>query len=502
MNYYSRQVNKANTAKTAYISTVLGILALFFAFPPSVLAGDEPFHAGFLFDRFDLTLDQGGRTEIFGPLYYRQMKDDELTWAIPPLTLAHVENLSLDYEEWDFIYPFLTYDRYGGEYRWQFFQLLSFAGGRNQNDTNTSRFTLYPVYFQQRSKDTNDNYTAFVPFYGTLKHRLFKDEIEFVMFPIYAKTRKKDVITYNMPYPFYHVRYGDHLHGWQLFPFYGHERKDSFTRTNADLELQTVPGHDSSFILWPFYSQLTNGIGTANLSTEKAFIPFYDILRSPQVDRTCYGWPLGVTHTVNHEKNYVEWDTPWPLIEFAHGEGKTENRVWPFFSQARGQHLEADWYLWPIYKFNRYETESFSRERTRVALFLYNSVNVTNSESGKFSHRRDFFPFYTYQREMNGNQRLQVMSLFECFFPDNHSVVRDYSQLYSLWRSEKNAKTGAASQSLLWNLYRRETSPGAKYISLLFGVFQYQSGSNGAGWRMFHWSSAKNRAGAAASTSK
>ena len=63
------------------------------------------------------------------------------------------------------------------------------------------RFTLFPLYFQQRSPDPNENYTALVPFYGHLKNRLFRDEIFFVMFPIYSETRKRDVVTDNYLYP-------------------------------------------------------------------------------------------------------------------------------------------------------------------------------------------------------------------------------------------------------------------------------------------------------------
>ena len=55
-----------------------------------------------------------------------------------------------------------------------------------------------------------------LPFYGHLKNRLFRDEIDFTMFPLYVRTRKKDVVTRNMPYPFFHLREGDGLRGWQF----------------------------------------------------------------------------------------------------------------------------------------------------------------------------------------------------------------------------------------------------------------------------------------------
>ena len=100
--------------------------------------------------------------------------------------------------------------------------------------------------------------------------------------------------------------------------------------------------------------------------------------------------------------------------------------------------------------------------------------------------RVDFLPFYTYRRDFNGNSRLQVLALLEPFMPTSKSIERNYSPLWSLWRAEKNPRTGATSQSLLWNLYRREATPDSKKCSLLFGLFQYQSGPEGKRMRLFY----------------
>src|SRR5690349_24818307 len=112
------------------------------------------------------------------------------------------------------------------------FQLINFAWGMQPEDETEKRFTLFPFYFQQRSTDTNLNYTALTPIYGHLKNRLFHDEIFFVMFPIYSQTRKRDIITDNYLYPFVHVREGTGLHGWAVWPVVGHEHKVLTTYTN------------------------------------------------------------------------------------------------------------------------------------------------------------------------------------------------------------------------------------------------------------------------------
>jgi len=79
-----------------------------------------------------------------------------------------------------------------------------------------------------------------------------------------------------------------------------------------------------------------------------------------------------------------------------------------------------------------------------------------------------------------------VLALLEPFLHGAHKIERDYSPLWSLWRSEKNPRTGAASQSLLWNLYRHDVTPSSKHSSLLFGLFQSQSGPEGRQLRVFY----------------
>jgi hypothetical protein len=380
----------------------------------------------------------------------------------------------------------LTYDRFGPEYRVQILQLFSFSGGKTMGDTNVSRVTLFPLYFEQRSPIPEKNYAALVPFYGHLKNRLFRDDVEFILLPLYVQSRKGDVVTDNFLFPLFHLRHGDHLSGWQFWPLVGHETKAVTFRTNMWEDVETIGGHEKGFVLWPFFIDATIGIGTTNTVHQQVLVPFYSKTRSPLRDSTTYFWPFGLTITDDREKHFHEWDMPWPLVVFAHGEGKTTSRVWPLFSQAHTPILESDWYLWPVYKYNRAHADPLDRERTRILLFLYSDMTERNTETGASVHRVDFWPLFTSRRDFEGNRRLQVMALLEPLLPNNKSIERDYAPVYSLWRAEKNAKTGAASQSLLWNLCRRETTPQSKKFSLLFGVFQYRSIPNGGHWRLFY----------------
>jgi len=440
---------------------------------------------GPLYQEFHLTLAEGHRTEVLGPFFYHEQKESTRVWAVPPL-FSYTLDEEIDYAEFDFVYPVLTYDRFGAEYRFQIFQLFSFAGGKTQSETNVSQFTLFPIYFQQRSPIPEKNYTALIPIYGHLKNRLFRDEIKFVMLPIYVQSRKKDVVTDNYVYPFVHLRHGNGLHGWQVWPFVGREHKDVTSETNHWGDLQEIPGHDKSFVLWPFYFNHFTGIGSTNPAHQRILLPFFSALRSPLRDSTSSPWPLGVTHTVDREKKYTEWAAPWPLIVFDRGEGKTTSRVWPFFSQSHNAVVESDWYLWPVYKYKRVNSPPLDYRRTRILFFLYSDSTTKNTETGGIQHRADLWPFFTARREFDGNRRLQIGAVLEPFLPASKSVERDYSPLWSFWRSEHNQKAGASSQSLLWNLYRQEVRADSRKCSLLFGLFQYQSGAQGKQWRVLY----------------
>ena len=474
----------------------LGLLLLALCLSGFVRAADlEPLSGGPLAHQFKLTLTPGDREEEVGPLFYLEHTPAHDLTAMPPLWSC-TRYKEIDAIETDVLYPLFTYDRFGEEYRVQLFQWLSLSGGRTQNETNKHRATIFPFYFQQRSPIPAENYTALFPFYGTLKNRFFRDETHFVMWPGYVQTRKRDVVTDNYLVPFFHLRHGDGLQGWQFWPLFGQEHKDITHPTNHWGDAQLSGGHDKTFVLWPLYMNDVTGIGTTNLAHQLAMLPFFSILRSPLRDSTSAPWLLGITYTVDREKKYRELDAPWPLIVFARGEGKTTTRVWPLFSAAHTPTQESDFILWPLYKFNRLDSAPLLRERTRLGYFLYSNVTEANAETHQNRQRVEAWPFFAYRRDWDGSTRWQALALIESVLPASKSVDRNWSPLWSLWRAEHNALTGAESQSLLWNFYRHDVavttnavaslSETNKKSSLLLGLVQWRVTPEGRKARWFY----------------
>jgi len=438
---------------------------------------------GFLFDRFPLTLEKGYRSEAVGPFYYSQEADSGDIVAFPPF-FSDYDNPGVEAHEDDFLYPLFTNGRYGHEKRWQLFQLINGVRGLEPDDATFKQFTLFPIYFKQRSDDTNLNYTAVFPFYGTVKNRLFKDQIHVVMFPGYVQTRKRDVVTDNYFFPFVDVHHGNGMKGWQVWPFAGREHKVITTVTNGFGDSVMIPGHEHSFYGWPFYLSQDNGIGSDEPEKLRASIPFYVYARSPAVDSTTVLWPF-FTVIDNRARKYHEWQAPWPFIIYARGEDKHTSRVFPFFSESHNATRENDSYVWPFYIYSRLHADPLDQQRKRILFFLYYRYSVKNTEMGWERVRLDMWPFFEWHRDFNGNERLQVLAPLEPAIPDNSRIERNWSPLWSVWRAQKSPVAHTSSQSLLWNLYRHDAAPGFHKTSVFFGLFQKETNSNTNTTRLF-----------------
>ena len=164
-------------------------------------------------------------------------------------------------------------------------------------------------------------------------------------------------------------------------------------------------------------------------------------------------------------------------------------------SAGHNKRIETDFFLWPLYKHRRAHSDAAERERTRLLLFLYSDTKTKNLLTDKDARRVDLWPLFSKTRDFDGNTRFQMLALGEPFFPHNKSVARNWSPLWSLWRSENNPGTGASSQSLLWNLYRHQVNDdGSKRTSFLFGLFQHRKSTNGSSLRLLFVPVKKERA--------
>ncbi len=302
----------------------------------------------------------------------------------------------------------MTYNRYGEQYRWQFFQVLSFAGGPTQRESARDRFTLFPLYFQQRSSDPSENYTAVFPFYGHLKHRLFRDEIFFVMFPLYSQTRKKDVVTDNYVWPFF--RSPPRRRPARLAVLAaGRERTQR--RHHPDQRLRRRQNHRRARQLLRALAAVLqrHEAGSAPPTSSGSRRPFPPTAccvrrcgtRPPLSGRSSITWMTGRRNTANGMRRGRSSCSRAAKARPPRASG-------PSTATRTTTTLESDFYLWPIYKYNRVHSAPLDSRRTRICFFLYSDLTEKNTETEAARRRVDFWPFFTHRRDFNGNSRLQV----------------------------------------------------------------------------------------------
>lgn len=438
--------------------------------------------------RPEQSTSDSGPKRLDGPLFQYRLEGDLEAWSFSPF-ISHVSDPGTDSEELDVLYPLFSLDRFGLEYRCHFFQLLSWSGGGAADDHQTRRFTIFPFYFQQRSSDPSKNYTALLPFYGTIRGRLFRDEFKAVLAPLYVRTRKKDVVTDNFLMPFFHLRHGQHVQGWQFWPIFGHETRSPSTITNGFGESEIVPGHRKTMALWPFFFSQHLGLGTNGGQRRLAALPFFNLERSEQRDSTTWFWPFGYTLTHDRAKKYREQAVLYPFITWADGNGKNSMRVWPFFSRTRTPTVSRDSYLWPLFRKDHAETEALERDRSRVLMFVYSDLQEKNKATGAELRRTDLWPLFHARRDMAGRSVLQFPALIESYLPGNKSVERNWSPVWAVYRREENTKDKTVRSAWLWNMFRWEQSPEFKKGSLLFGLLRYQAGGGETRWRWGAWPS-------------
>src|SRR5262249_50736008 len=90
----------------------------------------EELHFGPIFDEFPLTLNEGSRWEAVGPLLAREQSGTTSLFTFSPLFSLYKDS-AVEQTELKIAYPTISFEKYGKEYRFHLFQVISFAGGES-----------------------------------------------------------------------------------------------------------------------------------------------------------------------------------------------------------------------------------------------------------------------------------------------------------------------------------------------------------------------------------
>ena len=330
-----------------------------------------------------------------------------------------------------------------------------------------------PIYLSKRSETESDtsflfffggkssrgSYGGFFPFYGKLYNRFAKDEMGFVLWPLYSYSHDEGAKKTDVLWPFF-TFYGGTDKGFKTWPIYGnHER----------------PGvRKQQFVLWPVFF-----IEEKNLDTDEPVhsffaIPFYLHSTSRTREYQAVLWPF-FTHAKDSEKE--KWDMPWPFYSKTIGEETKGYSFFPIISKTTKGNDRSFSFLWPLYA----ESEWYVKDE----LFLQRSVIAINryveDDRGTFFN---IWPFFEYReknkesaflfpsllpvREQGINRIIKpLITLYERKNKEDKSIT---NVLYGLYTHEKAGEMWKARFAFLLTLKKDQDGPGFELLSGLFGI--------------------------------
>ncbi len=376
---------------------------------------------------------------LLGPLFKYERKGAEVEYGVRPL-FFHARDRDSQRHFSEYLYPLSSRQGEEGKKRYHVLHLLEYDFGQRAEGSD-NEFMLFPFLFYGETEDRGD-YFAFFPFGGKIYRRFWRDEIRFVLFPGYSRTLKKGTRTTNILWPIYARIEGENEHGTKLWPLYGYAEKTGVYRKR--------------FVLWPFYFNEHLRLDGDNPEHREVYFPFYIKHDSPARTRRTWLWPF-FSHVVDREKDYEEWNTPWPLIRRASGSYKESRKYLPLYSYERTGSLERTWYLWPIYLRSRLTTEELIQERHRILYFLFaNQEERLRLEGEEYVKKKwiALWPLFAYERR-TGVSTFSALALIEPFFPENEGFRRNWSPLWTLYKTRWDNE-GNEISTFLWNLYWKE----------------------------------------------
>jgi len=357
--------------------------------------------------------------------------------------------------ETEFLYPF-GYGTFAGEKRERWFWPLFSLGSDNRGEGRERHFALLPFILWQERADKPDEFMLF-PFYGQLYQRLHREEIQFILWPLYTREKKPDAQAWSVLFPIFRYEARDNGVAYKFWPLFGHAHRE---------------GKESkTFVLWPFYQEQWVNLDRGGKWESVFVFPFWGHESSPA--------------------GYA-WTCLWPFFDYSHrfaGDERSWNAPWPILGATTGDNRHAH-RLWPLY------TYSYSRDadeaRSRLIILwplIWRTKAVRAKEQCEASSFR-IIPLFWWQRDREKESEgslVQVWPLFKVTHELDGSAQAEFPSILPLRRAGFERNYAPFFRLFEW---RREADGATRY-SLLWRVVRVERGADWAGvevWPLFSWS--------------
>jgi hypothetical protein len=318
--------------------------------------------------------------------------------------------------------------------------------------------SLFPFFW---GRDSDRSYGGVFPFYGKLYHRYRRDEIGFVMWPLYAYSTGDGITRTNVVWPLFSF-YSGNEEGFKLGPLYG--------------QRQIGEDRRSMFVMWPFFIKDEKGLTTDQPMKSTWAVPFYLHSESPQSEYYGVLWPF---FTYSRVRDRVEVNAPWPFFSYTNGEEEQKKglTLWPIYSHSKSEKDDVTYVLWPLYKGTEHHPGDAVWTESRILLlnrYISDDRGTFLNVWPFFEYRASdadkdfFFPSVLPWRDKGFDRIIRPLITFYEFRRKDDKIVSNF--LYGLYTKEQKGEYWRRRLAFLFEAKKDERGVGFQVLSGLFGI--------------------------------
>lgn len=390
---------------------------------------------------------QSRRVDGAGPFYSQSESPEGREWTLRPF-FSFRENRKEQTEELEYLYPFgLVRKTPEGTLKRLIPVYSSFTPAEKKDREDQREHMDLFLMFWGKGKD-GQPYSGFFPFGGEFRDRFARDEIKFVLWPLYSQVREGETLTTHVLWPFYSSTSGGNRSGFRFWPLIGEEKQTGYR------------AYQKSFFLWPIFHYQQRDLDSDNPKTYFYAFPFYLSEESPQEDKKIFLWPF-FNYYYQRQFDYLQLDLPWPIIQYARGENTIALRFWPFLTYRKVDQREKMSLFWPI--FSQEKEEDDTRDEVLNRFLLVSKFHqVYFKKEDRWERVTRFWPLFHHAEDGKG----LVHFYFPALIPaDLEGLERHYGMLFRIYEYYQDGK-GKEVSKFLWGLYYHQKQKDLERIEV------------------------------------
>jgi hypothetical protein len=425
---------------------------------------------------FDYTYDgEKNKTQynILGPFITIEREAQREEKIYRPF-YSKTEDKNADTKDVDVIYPLGKSKRNPEESSSRFTPLFTSRREFKETEGKKRDFGFFPVFWG--TTEDGEDYGGLFPIYGSMRKRFGKDEIKFVLWPVYAKTREEKTVNKDFIWPIFSTTTGEKESGFKMWPLFGYKDKEG--------------EYSKRFFLWPLIHYQNKDLDTSRPKKYRAFLPFYASETSPGRVTKSVIWPF-FNYLHDDDENLTLYDFPWPLIQRGKGDNLNTFKVFPIYGYRDKEHLNERFFLWPIYTYRREYPEDSEKIVHRFLLISkYEYENPKSEIRNPKSLQLRLWPLFNYKSKKDGKT---IFNFPEIIPIETEGFEKNYAPIFRLYsynftpptspplqgELEGGGKRGEEMESkLLWGIYSHKKNDFGEFIDLSFLISYEKRGDD------------------------